>query len=65
MSPKWALSLVDEERSWIEPPEGVVYRVEDKDRVLFLAKWVRGDKVDGKYLFQNPPIWNWRARKAA
>lgn len=33
-----------------EKPEGVVYRVERKGRVDFLAKWVRADKEDGKYL---------------
>ena len=31
-------------------PEGVVYRVERKGKVDFLAKWVRPDKDDGKYL---------------
>lgn len=43
--------------------EGVVYRVERKGKVDFLAKWVRPDKVDGKYLESvtgTPPIWNWK-----
>lgn len=41
--------------------EGVVYRVERKDEVDFLAKWVRPDKVDGKYLdLPEGPVWNWR-----
>lgn len=31
-------------------PEGVVYRVERDGSVDFLAKWVRADKEDGKYL---------------
>lgn len=33
-----------------EKPEGVVYRVERDGEVDFLAKWVREDKEDGKYL---------------
>lgn len=43
--------------------EGVVYRVERHGKVDFLAKWVRPDKEDGKYLESvtgNPPVWNWR-----
>lgn len=42
-----------------EPAEGVVYRVERKGKVDFLAKYVRHDKIDGKYL-KGDPIWNWR-----
>jgi len=42
-----------------DQPEGVVYRVERNGEVDFLAKYVRPDKVDGKYL-DGPPIWNWR-----
>ena len=41
--------------------EGVVYRVERHGEVDFLAKYVRHDKVDGKYLESQtgqPPIWN-------
>ncbi len=37
-------------------PEGVVYRVERGGKVEFLAKWVRTDKEDGKYL--KSLIWN-------
>lgn len=33
----------------IENPEGMVYRVERKDKVDFLAKWVRRDFEPGKY----------------
>lgn len=43
--------------------EGVVYRVERKGKVDFLAKYVRPDKVDGKYLPSisgKEAIWNWR-----
>jgi hypothetical protein len=41
-----------------DDPEGVVYRVERKGRVDFLAKWVRPDKIDGEFLDQD--MWNWR-----
>ena len=43
--------------------EGLVYRVERHGQVDFLAKYVRLDKQDGKYLESvtgNPPVWNWR-----
>ena len=33
-----------------EKPEGCVWRCEKDGRVEFLAKWVRSDKEDGKYL---------------
>lgn len=33
-----------------EKPEGVVYRLEREYKLDFLAKWVRGDKEDGKYM---------------
>lgn len=33
-----------------ENPEGMVYRVERKGKVDFLAKWVREDFISGKYL---------------
>jgi len=39
--------------------EGVVYRVERKGEVDFLAKYVRPDKVDGRYL-GGEPVWLWR-----
>ena len=38
--------------------EGVVYRVERKGKVDFLAKYVVHKKVDGMYL--DDDIWNWR-----
>jgi len=31
-------------------PEGIIYRVERKGKVDFLAKWVRSDFVAGKYI---------------
>jgi hypothetical protein len=46
--------------------EGVVYRVERNGAFDFMAKWVRPDKIDGKYLPEvdgsvvEEPIWNWR-----
>ncbi len=45
----------------IDPCEGAVWRVEREGRVDFLAKWVRSDKIDGKYFSQltgMPPVWN-------
>ncbi|MCI0334594.1 MAG: hypothetical protein L0228_15360, partial [Planctomycetes bacterium] len=48
----------------IDPIEGVVYRVERKDTVDFLAKYVRPDKRDGIYLPEisgQPAVWNWKA----
>jgi hypothetical protein len=36
----------------VDPAEGVVYRVERRGVVDFLAKWVHPDKVDGRYLFE-------------
>jgi len=46
-----------------EKPEGVVYRIERKGRVIDVAKWVRSDKVDGELLPENTgreAVWNWR-----
>jgi len=37
----------------IDPPEGLVYRVERSATVVLVAKWVRPDKVDGAYLPEN------------
>jgi hypothetical protein len=37
----------------IDPPEGLVYRVERAGVVVLIAKWVRPDKVDGSYLPEN------------
>lgn len=50
----------------VDEPEGVVYRVERKGEYDFMAKWVRPDKIDGKYLpgvglaRSDVPVWNWR-----
>jgi RNA ligase len=47
----------------VEPPEGAVWRVERQGRVVGMAKYVRGDKVDGALLPENSgqdAVWNWR-----
>ena len=47
----------------LDPVEGAVWRVERKGQVDFLAKYVRGDKVDGGYLPEvsgQPAVWNWQ-----
>lgn len=49
--------------SALDPVEGAVWRVERDDRVDFLGKYVRPDKVDGLY-FENE-TWNWRPRAVA
>lgn len=38
--------------------EGAVWRVERRGSFDFMAKWVRPEKVDGKYF--DSPIWLWR-----
>jgi len=46
----------------IDEAEGAVWRVETDGEVNFLAKYVRHDKVDGKYLPVRTgasEIWNW------
>ncbi len=45
----------------IDPPEGAVWRVERAGRVVAMAKFVRGGKVDGAYLPENTGgglVWN-------
>ena len=42
----------------IDRVEGFVYRCEREWKVEFLCKWVHPDKVDGKYLNGNNPVWN-------
>lgn len=49
-----------------ETVEGAVWRVERRGQFDFLAKWVRPDKVDGKYLESvsgQPAIWQWRPER--
>jgi len=50
----------------LDDPEGAVWRVERRGAFDFMAKWVRPDKQDGKYLpgitgaISDVPVWNWR-----
>lgn len=45
----------------IDPVEGAVWRVERKGKVDFLCKYVRPDKVDGKYLDEDVlNEWKWK-----
>ena len=47
----------------VDPVEGAVWRVERKERVDFLAKYVRPGKQDGIYLPEisgKEAVWNWR-----
>lgn len=47
----------------LDPVEGAVWRVERRGEFDFICKWVRPDKVDGKYLesvTNQGPVWNWR-----
>lgn len=47
----------------LDPVEGAVWRVERRGKVDFLAKLVRTEKVDGRYLPEitgDEPVWNWR-----
>jgi len=49
----------------IEPPEGAVWRIERAGRVVGMAKYVRGDKVDGALLPENSgrdAVWNWKPK---
>ncbi len=46
-----------------EQPEGVVFRLERRGKVEFLAKWVRPDFVPGVHLSEisgEPDVWNFR-----
>lgn len=53
-----ALELVDAHNYGADETEGVVYRMERKGKVDYLAKFVKHNKVDGKYLDED--IWNWK-----
>lgn len=59
ISVKKALELHQQNNYGCDQLEGVVYRMERKGKVDFLAKYVRHDKVDGQYL-KGDPIWLWR-----
>jgi hypothetical protein len=66
LSVEAAMELHEKEKWPCEETEGVVYRVERKGKVDFLAKWVKPTKVDGKYLPEisgDDAVWNWRPIK--
>lgn len=47
----------------VDPVEGAVWRVERKGVFDFNAKWVRPDKIDGKYIegiTGHPEVWLWQ-----
>lgn len=47
----------------IDPPEGLIFRVERDDHVVAVAKWVRPEKVDGSLLPENsgaPALYHWK-----
>lgn len=57
------LSALEPSKHGAESVEGAVWRCERKGVVDFLGKYVRPDKVDGKYLENvtgNAPIYNWQ-----
>lgn len=63
IQPQDALNIMGQgKHGAIDPVEGIIYRVERKREVDFLTKYVRPDKVDGKYLAENNGtgecIWN-------
>lgn len=66
VTPELALEIAGERGFYgaLEPIEGFVWRVERDGKVDFLTKYVRPDKVDGKYLEAvtgEGPVWNWEA----
>ncbi len=61
VSVDWIMKRIDIDKSYhgaVDPVEGAVWRVERKGKVDFLAKYVRHDKIDGKYLSDD--VWQWR-----
>lgn len=62
LSVRKALEIHKEYNYGCDEIEGLVYRMERKGKVDFLAKYVRHDKVDGQYL-KGEPIWLWRPDK--
>lgn len=44
----------------LDEPEGAVWRVERDGKFDFMVKYVRPDKIDGLYLDDSNPVWNWR-----
>jgi hypothetical protein len=47
----------------IDEAEGAVWRIERNGKVDFLTKFVRHKKIDGSFLSEENPIWNWHPRK--
>lgn len=60
ISVRRAMKLHEANHYGADEIEGVVYRMERLGKVDFLGKFVRHDKVDGKYLDKN--IWNWKPK---
>lgn len=58
ISVKKAMEIHKTKNYGADEVEGLVYRMERKGKVDFLAKYVRHDKVDGKHLGDD--LWNWR-----
>jgi len=49
----------------VDKPEGLIFRLEREGKLLFRAKYVDLDKVDGCFLTENsgkPEMWNWQPR---
>jgi hypothetical protein len=47
----------------LDPIEGVVWRVENRNKFDFMVKYVRPNKVDGEYLPElngGEEYWNWK-----
>ena len=56
---KHAIPLLKSDYYPLEGPEGLIYRCERNGKVDFLCKWVRHDKIDGKYLdLDDGPVYN-------
>lgn len=42
-----------------ENPEGLIYRLEESGKPKLIAKYVKPDKVDAKYITEGQEIWNY------
>jgi hypothetical protein len=64
----WHLLQAERHTPTCDLREGLVYRVERKGRVEFLAKWVHPQKIDGLYLPEvsgRRGVWNWGPKSDA
>lgn len=64
----WHLLLAEEHAPASYLREGLVYRVERKGRVEFMAKWVHPRKIDGLFLPEvsgRRAVWNWGPRSGS